>query len=82
MFYTTDEIGHGPKLYRHPYDEIFIVRQGNVLFTIGEQQLEAAAGQIAFGPANVPHKYINLGLGRLEMTDLHVAGAFVQEDLE
>lgn len=40
MFYTTDEIGRGPRLHKHPYDEVFIVRQGRALFTVGEQQLE------------------------------------------
>ena len=82
MFYTTDEIGRGPKLHRHPYDEVFIVRQGRALFTVGEQQFEATSGQIVFGPADMPHKYVNLGPGRLEMTDLHVTDNFVQEDLE
>lgn len=82
MFYTTDKIGHGPKLHQHPYDEVFIVREGRALFTVGEKQLEATAGQIVFGPANIPHKYINLGPDRLEMTDLHVTDTFVQVDLE
>ncbi|MHC1549798.1 cupin domain-containing protein [Phyllobacterium sp. K27] len=81
MFYTTDKIGHGPKLHRHPYDEIFIVRQGRALF-IGDQQLEATVGQIVFGPANVAHKFANLGPGRLETTDLHVSKSFIQENLE
>ena len=82
MFYTTDKIGHGPRLHRHPYDEIFIVRQGRALFTVGEEQIEATAGQIVFGPADMPHKYVNLGPGRLEMTDLHVTDRFIQENLE
>ncbi|WEX75128.1 cupin domain-containing protein [Sinorhizobium numidicum] len=82
MFYTTDEVGRGPKLHKHPYDEVFIVRQGRALFTVGDQQLEATAGQIVFGPANTPHKFINLGPGRLETTDLHVTDKFAQEDLE
>ena len=75
MFYTTDEIGRGPPLHRHPYDEVFIVRQGRALFTVGDMQVEATAGQVVFGPANVPHKFVNLGPGRLETTDIHVTGA-------
>ncbi len=82
IFYTTDEVGRGPKLHTHPYDEVFIVRQGRALFTVGDQQLEATAGQIVFGPANIPHKFINLGPGRLETTDLHVTDKFQQADLE
>ncbi|MGB3812298.1 MAG: cupin domain-containing protein [Shinella sp.] len=82
VFYTTDEPGRGPPLHRHPYDEVFIVREGRALFTVGDQQLEATAGQIVFGPANVPHKFINLGPGRLETTDLHVSDELIQENLE
>lgn len=82
MFYTTDEIGRGPKLHMHPYPEVFIVRQGRALFTVGDQQIEAVAGQIVFAPADTPHKFANLGPGRLETTDLHVTGAFATVWLE
>lgn len=82
MFYTTDKIGHGPRLHKHPYDEIFIVRQGRALFTVGDQQFEASVGQIIFGPANIPHKYKNLGPEPLEMTDIHVTDKFEQENLD
>ena len=82
MFYTTNEIGKGPPLHKHPYDEIFIVRQGEALFTVGAETVRATVGQVVFGPANVPHKYINLGPGTLEMTDIHVTDVFIQENLE
>lgn len=82
IFYTTDEIGRGPKLHRHPYDEIFIIRQGRALFTVSDEEYEVYAGQIVFGPANVPYKFINLGPGRLETTDIHVSNEIIQEDLE
>ncbi|WP_112810304.1 cupin domain-containing protein [Ensifer sp.] len=82
MFFTTDRIGGGPKLHRHPYAETFIIRTGRALFTVGDRKIEAEAGQIVVAPANVPHKFENLGPGRLETTDLHVAGAFATEWLE
>ena len=52
MFYTTDRIGGGPKLHRHPYAEVFIIRQGRALFTVGGQEIDATAGQILVAPAN------------------------------
>ncbi|CAN7377627.1 MULTISPECIES: cupin domain-containing protein [Ensifer] len=82
MFYTTDKVGGGPKLHRHPYPETFIIRTGRALFTVGDRKIEAEAGQIVVAPANVPHKFENLGPGRLETTDLHVTGAFATEWLE
>ena len=82
LFYATDEIGVGPRWHVHTYDEVFIVRQGRALFTIGDQRIEAQAGDILLGPANIPHKYRNLGPDRLETTDIHVSDHWEQTDLE
>jgi len=82
IFYSTEEIGRGPRLHRHPYDEIFIVRKGRALFTVGEEQFEAEEGSVVFGAANIAHKYVNLGPGLLETIDVHVSSTFIQEDLE
>ena len=82
LFYATDEVGKGPSWHVHPYDEIFILRQGRALFTVGEAKIEAQAGEIVFGPAEVPHKFANLGPGRLETTDIHVSDRWIQTDLE
>ncbi len=82
MFYTVNEVGKGTGLHKHPYDEIFIMRQGNALFTIGDQEIRASAGQVLFGPANIPHKYVNLGPGPLETLDIHVSVVFIQENLD
>ncbi len=82
LFYATEETGKGPLWHVHPYDEIFIVREGRALFTIGEEKIEAAAGDILMGPANIPHKYHNLGPGLLETTDIHVSDRWIQTDLE
>jgi mannose-6-phosphate isomerase-like protein (cupin superfamily) len=82
VFYATDEIGGGPRLHSHPYPETFIIRVGRALFTHGDQTVEAKAGQILIAPAGMPHKFENLGPGRLETTDIHLAGAFSTDWLE
>ncbi len=82
LFYSTEEIGKGPTWHVHTYDEIFIVRTGRALFTIGGEKIEAEAGDILFGPANIPHKFSNLGPGRLETIDVHVSDRFEQTDLD
>ena len=82
LFFSSDTVGNGPKLHVHTYDEIFIIRQGRARFTIGDKTIDAEAGDILFGPANVPHKFKNLGPGRLETTDIHLNDRFVQTDLE
>ncbi|MGI9498499.1 MAG: cupin domain-containing protein [Geminicoccaceae bacterium] len=54
LFFSSDEIGDGPTLHVHTYDEIFIIRQGRARFTIGDQTFDAEAGDILFGPTNIP----------------------------
>lgn len=82
LFYETDEIGVGPKWHVHPYDEMFIIRQGRALFTVGSEKIEAETGDIVFGPAEVPHKFHNLGPGRLVTIDIHHNDRWIQTDLE
>ncbi len=82
LFFASDKTGAGPKLHRHPYDEVFIIREGRALFTIGARQIEAEAGDVLLAPAEVPHNFVNIGEGRLETTDIHLSDRCVQEDLE
>lgn len=82
LFFATDDVGDGPKWHVHTYDEVFIVREGRALFTIGSDKIEAKAGDILLGPAEVPHKFVNLGPGRLETTDIHLSDHWSQTNLE
>ncbi|QNN22313.1 cupin domain-containing protein [Planctomycetales bacterium ZRK34] len=82
LFYSTDTVGEGPRWHVHPYDEVFIVRAGRALFTIGDQKIEAGPGDILMGPANIPHKYHSLGPDRLQTTDIHLSDQWIQTDLD
>ncbi len=81
LFFATNEVGVGPSWHSHPYDEIFIIRKGRARFTIGDQVIDAEQGDVLMGPAAVPHKYENLGPGRLESTDIHLSREWIQTDL-
>lgn len=82
LFFSTEQVGNGPPLHYHTYDEIFIIRQGCARFTVGDREFVAETGDIVFGPANIPHKFENLGPGRLETTDIHLSDHFEQTELE
>jgi mannose-6-phosphate isomerase-like protein (cupin superfamily) len=69
--------GEGPKLHSHPYEEVFIVQQGQATFTLGDDTIEVTAGQIAIAPAGVPHKFINSGTGALRQVDIHASPRFI-----
>lgn len=59
FFLSHNRPGTGPSLHRHPYEETFIVEEGDVLFTVGESTIEASAGDIVVVPAGAPHKFVS-----------------------
>jgi quercetin dioxygenase-like cupin family protein len=63
--------GEGPGLHHHPYAETFIVQEGQATFTVGEQTIEARAGDIVVAPADVPHAFVNSGSGVLRSVNIH-----------
>ena len=74
--------GSGPKLHTHPYEEIFVVQEGRVTFTAGDDVIEAGGGQIVVVPAGAPHKFVNTGAGRLRQINIHASDRFITEWLE
>jgi mannose-6-phosphate isomerase-like protein (cupin superfamily) len=74
--------GGGPKLHRHPYEEVFVIQEGSVTFTAGGETIEAKGGQVVVVPAGVAHKFTNSGTGRLRQVDVHASDKFVTEWLE
>ena len=81
LTYGNDEPGAGPVLHVHPYDEVFIVQQGRARFFVGDEVIDAEAGETVLGPAGVPHRFINLGPGRLQTLDIHLSPRWIQTNL-
>jgi mannose-6-phosphate isomerase-like protein (cupin superfamily) len=79
--YGTDVVGEGPTLHVHPYDEIFTITEGRARFTVGDRIIDAEAGDVVLGPANIPHGFQNLGPGRLDSLDIHVSPEWIQFNL-
>lgn len=82
LTYGNDEPGVGPVLHVHPYDEVFVVTQGRARFFVGDQVIDAEAGETVLGPAGVPHRFVNLGPGRLQTIDIHHSPKWIQTNLE
>ena len=66
--------GGGPALHTHPYAEVFVVQEGEVTFTVGDETIEASAGQIVIVPPGTPHRYVNAGTRRARHIDIHTRG--------
>lgn len=81
LAYGTDVVGEGPPLHIHPYDELFIVVKGRARFFVGEEIIDAEAGDVVLGPKGLPHRFENLGPGRLQTLDIHHGGRWFQINL-
>ena len=49
--------GRGNSLHRHPYAEVFIVQEGEALFTVGDSEVPGRAGSVVVVPAGDAHRF-------------------------
>ncbi|MGO4833095.1 cupin domain-containing protein, partial [Rhizobiaceae sp. 2RAB30] len=82
FFLVDNEPGQGPDLHVHPYTETWIVRAGEAEFTVGRDRMRAGPGDIVIGGAGIPHKFRNVGSGRLQIVCIHASDRIVQESVE
>lgn len=82
FFLTDAPPGTGPKLHTHPYAEVFVIQEGEVNFTVGEETITATSGQILVVPAGIPHRFVNFSSGRARHLDIHANGCMITEWLE
>jgi quercetin dioxygenase-like cupin family protein len=82
-FFLSDTApGKGPVLHKHPYDEVFVMQEGELTFTVGDETIEATGGQVVIAPAGAPHKFVNSGAGRARHIDIHVSRRMITDWLE
>ena len=74
--------GQGPRLHRHPYDETWVVVDGNVTFELGAERHHAGPGDIVIAPPGVAHKFTNDGPGPSSLVCIHANPTKVTEWLE
>lgn len=82
FFWTDAPPGTGPRLHRHPYAEVFVIQEGCVSFTVGDETIEVSGGDIVVVPAGQPHKFVNLGPGPARHLDIHSSERMSTEWLE
>jgi mannose-6-phosphate isomerase-like protein (cupin superfamily) len=71
--------GHGPSLHRHPYEEVFVVQEGEATFVADGEERVVRAGEVVIVPAGVAHSFVNSGNGPLRQLDIHVSPRFDTE---
>ncbi len=74
--------GAGPRMHRHPYEEILIAQDGEATFRLGLAERIVRAGEIVIVAAGQAHAFTNTGTGPLRQIDIHVSPHFDTEWLE
>ncbi len=74
--------GKGPALHIHPYEEIFIVQEGQVTFVVGTETLTVTGGHVVIVPPQTPHKFTNTGTTPLRQLSIHPSKEIIQTWLE
>jgi mannose-6-phosphate isomerase-like protein (cupin superfamily) len=80
-FVVDADIGEGPELHYHPYSETFIILAGRGIFTAGEREISAGAGDVVVVPAGTVHRFRSLGPERLRLVGIHAAPRMEQTDI-
>jgi quercetin dioxygenase-like cupin family protein len=74
-FFISDTLpGKGTNLHTHPYEEVFVIQEGELTFTVGDDAVRASGGHIVVVPAGVPHGFVNSGTRRARHVDIHTSG--------
>ena len=82
FFITRHPPGRRVPLHRHPYEETFIVQEGNATFTVDGETIDARAGQIVIVPAGAAHGFASAGPDVLRQVSIHPSDHVIQEWLE
>jgi mannose-6-phosphate isomerase-like protein (cupin superfamily) len=82
FFHVNNEPGAGPDLHKHPYSETWIIRAGKARFSADGEDIDAGAGDILVVGPETPHKFKNVGTGRLDIVCIHASPRIIQEAVE
>ena len=69
----------GPKKHRHPYEEIFILLEGEIQAIVDDRLVTLQGGQIAIIPAHTWHEFKNHSDKLVRMVNIHPVPKMITE---
>jgi quercetin dioxygenase-like cupin family protein len=81
-FYVDNRPGQGSGRHWHPYPETWVVIEGRATFIVGDQRIEASAGDTVTGPAFVTHQFLNTGSDTMRLICIHASPVILQTNLD
>ena len=80
FFVVRNRPGDGADKHRHPYDETFVILQGDIEVIVDDEVRMLGAGTIAVVPAGAWHEFKNRSRETSLMVNIHPSPRIVQED--
>ena len=80
FFVVTSAPGRGADKHRHPYDETFVILDGDIEVIVGGETRMLGGGNIAVIPANTWHEFKNRSDHAALMVNIHPVPEMIQED--
>jgi len=80
FFVVTSAPGRGADKHRHPYEEIFVILDGDIEVIVDGQLRMISGGSIAIIPANSWHEFKNRSDHAALMVNIHPVPQMIQED--
>lgn len=79
FFVVNASTGNGAGTHIHPYPEVFVVLDGEVAVTAGDEQRTVGAGHIVIIPANTWHAFSTVSGRPARMVNIHLNSSMIQE---
>ena len=82
FFFTRTPPGQVVPLHTHPYHEVFVLLEGEALYTRGDERIEAGSDTVIVIPPETPHGFENSGDVPLVQLGIHERGTMQQTWLD
>jgi quercetin dioxygenase-like cupin family protein len=80
FFVVTSGPGRGASKHRHPYDETYVILDGEIEVIVDGETVMVGSGHIAVIPANAWHEFKNRSDHAALMVNIHPVPEMIQED--
>jgi quercetin dioxygenase-like cupin family protein len=80
FFVVNSAPGKGAQKHRHPYEETFVILDGNIEVIVNGEKKMIAGGHIAIIPPKAWHEFKNRSDHNALMVNIHPVSKMIQED--
>ena len=78
LFLVDAAPGQSSSQHLRPYAESWVLRRSGAEFTVGDETARASSEDILVAPVATPHRWRNVGNGRLELDCIHPSDTIIR----